>query len=370
MDKDIHCTGFKVRFGKNINFPLIMNCAIFNTLGKCNCSGICKNKNSISGELQKLTDEDDKDSEKQIVISKRNDVLKLFDEVDVIDKEIQKTYNKHFLNISREEILKEETIANLNIKKEFLNKIKTQIENFKKKEKLKTFSQDTQICEKEDDFINKFNERKNILADRFNDELKNKLKSNNLIKTNIDDYFTMYQEMTKDVFTHGISLDLQIYRYILKLEGFVDALDEIIKKDKIRYDFFFNYEKSAYCYFTDILKKGENEYLLNYDYMNDDDLTKLGYKKYKEIYSGIFYIDNVPFKYLKCNKKCINGNYCISCKLRNLLENENIGDLYEKFYREYGNLVGSDAAEIVKNFVFSYIKPDYRKKIVLTKENW
>ena len=46
--------------------------------------------------------------------------------------------------------------------------------------------------------------------------------------------------------------------------------------------------------------------------------------------------------------------YCISCKLRNLLEKENIGDLYKEIYKKYGG--SSDAGGTVRTFIYNHIK--------------
>ena len=324
-------------------------------------NNIFKELNGIKTQIfNKANEVNNKELAEQIIVNKRNNVIKIFDEVDDLIKKMGEIIDNNFrIEITKDEIQKENGIKELNKIESDLNKQKLELIELYKK-----LTTDTPICETEYDFIEKFNERKNILADRFNDPVKNNLKSNNLDSTNIDDdYFVMYQDMTKDIFSHEIALDLQIYRYILKLEGFIEALDNIIKRDRIQYDFFTEYSNFNGGYNAEIFKKKDNYYL---DYYSKIDIKN--YEKFKDIYSGIFYIKDkffkyVPFKYVRCEKdKCDydkKEEYCISCKLRNLLEKENIGDLYKKIYKEYGG--SSDAGGTVRTFIYNHINSKYKK---------
>lgn len=306
-----------------------------------------KLKNKIESDLEKQKQEK---IEKESTEETRDIVLCLFDIVDKYKKKLGLSDEKISLGITREQI---ENEKNKNKLKEIYNNLDVKYKELGDFE-IKMIDTRLSDCENDDDFIEKFNYRKNILADRFNDELKNTIKSNILTKEKISDYYSMYQEMINDVFTHGIALDLQIYRYILKLEGFTDALDNIIEKNRIQYDFYTEYKNSNACYNTTIFKKDNNYYL---DYHSGIEKNK--FVKFKDIYSGIFYIDNEPFKYVRCIKgSCTNGENCISCKLRNLLEKENIGDLYKKIYKEYGG--SSDAGDTVRAFIYNNIKPEYQ----------
>ena len=310
------------------------------------------NLNKINSEINKKISKNNEEDAKQIIINKKNTILNLFTEVENLIYKIDEIiYNKYKVSYEKKQIEDENNIENLNKIETGLNKQKEKLSNL-----LKKITTDTPICKDIDEFITKFNERKNILADRFNDELKNKLKSNDLTKKNIDDYYDMYTKMTNDIFNHEISLDLQIYRYILKLEGFIDALNNIIKKDKIQYDFFTNFDGSNTNDITEIYKKN-NDYFLEYEY---NTINKNSYNKFRTIYHGIFYCENEPFKYVRCQEECKNGTNCISCKLRNLLNNEDIRKEYQEIYYNYGS--SANKGDTVREFIYNHIKSQYKKK--------
>ena len=290
--------------------------------------------------LQKIS-KNNKELAKQIIIDKRNKIINIFDEVKNLIKEINKIIYFPYISIKKEQIESEENIENLS---KFENELKKQKEELT--ELLKDIN-DNSICENEEDFIIKFNKRKNILSYRFKDEeMKNKLKSNDLTKTDIyiHDYFTMYNKMITDTFTHKASLDLQIYRYILKLEGFIKALDNIFEKN-IYYDFYTYYDitKPSCRYWSEIYKKDDNYYLNIAPKSKEKDYTSKGYEKFRDIYSGMFRVDDDYFKYVRCQEGCKNGPDCISCKLRNFLNKEEIGEIYKKKYRDYAILTGNNS---------------------------
>ena len=321
-----------------------------------------KSLDKISEELSDLNNkiiakisEKDKNLAKQMLLDKRNKIINIFDEVDELINKIREIININYISYKKDQIQKEENIKNLNKIESDLLKNKLELTEFYKK-----ITTDTPICKDKNDFIIKFNERKKELISKNyfkNNDLNNKLKAD-LEEAKSDEYFIMYQEMTKDVFSHEISLDLQIYRYILKLEGIIKALDNIFKQ-KVQYDFYTEYSDDKAGYNAEIFNKDDNYYL---DYYSDIDTKK--YKWFKNIYSGIFYIKNEPLKYVRCEKDKCNYDerekYCISCKLRNLLEKENIGDLYKEIYFKYGD--SSNAGGTVRKFIYNHINSKYKKK--------
>ena len=202
-----------------------------------------KNKKSQIIKKLKETIELDKKEEKilqRIAETNEEEAIKLKKEkinriLIEVQNLIKNNFTKYFkeinikINIDKNDIKKKENIQKLdNILKD-LNDKKIEINKLIKEDEEK----DKYCCKNEDEFIAKFNERKKILASNFENNMKNKLndENTNLTKVNISDYFKMYLEMTNDVFNHEIALDLQIYRYILNLEGFITAFDNIFNKD-------------------------------------------------------------------------------------------------------------------------------------------
>jgi len=191
------------------------------------------NKKKYEEELKKTLEDRKKEC---------NDLL------EEVNNLIKDNFTKYFkkidikIDIDKKDIEDKDNVDELdNIIKDLKNK-KDEIDKLIEEDNKK----DKYVCETKEEFIQKFNERKNILADRFNDPVKNNLKSHNLDSDNIGDYFTMYSEMTNDVFNHEISLDLQIYRYILKLEGFTTALDYVLN-EKIKLYITNNYDEYGDC---------------------------------------------------------------------------------------------------------------------------
>ena len=328
--------------------------------------------NKISEELSdkkkqifnKANEVGNKELAKQIFLNKKNTILNIFNDVKNLIKEINKIIDFPYISIKKEQIESEKNIENLSKFENDLNKQKEELS-----ELLKDIN-DNSICKNEDDFIIKFNKRKNVLSYRFKDEMKNKLKSKDLTKAYIDDYFTMYNNMIKDTFTHKASLDLQIYRYILKLEGFIDALNNIFKKN-IYYDFYTYYNTPISCrYWSKVYKKDNNYYLNIAPKSNEKDYKSKGYEKFRDIYSGIFRVDDDYFKYVRCQEGCTNGPDCISCKLRNFLNKEEIGEIYKKKYKEYGELTGNNSklsSFVEKCFTDS---PSYEKYLIPEKKTF
>ena len=190
---------------------------------------------NIFKKLQKINEDKIKEQYEKSLDEKKNKIIILLNE---INKLIYDNFTKYFkeinikIDIDEKEINKKSKIEDLQKIEETLNDKKILINKLIKEDDEK----DKYFCKNESEFIQKFNERKNILAEQFNEKLKNKLKSTNLESKDIDskdnnNYFTMYQQMTNDIFNHDISLDLQIYRYILNLEGFITAFDNIFNKD-------------------------------------------------------------------------------------------------------------------------------------------
>ena len=131
--------------------------------------------------------------------------------------------------------------------------------------------------------------------------------------------------MTNDIFTHEVSVDLTIYIYILDLIGIIDALNNIIKKEKLQYWMFCKT-------FYDPTNLGGRLFIskdCNLKFEEKDDNNLDVYLKYGieekntiEYNSAQLDIDGGKFKYLRCSG-CTESN-CISCKLRNFLKNGRI----------------------------------------------
>ena len=341
----------------------------------------------------------------------KNQIIQLVDEV---QKLINNNFTKYFKKINikndidKKKIEKEDDDKKLETILNDLKNEKDEVEKLIKEDEEK----DKYFCKTKEEFIDKFNERKNILADSFfiNNDLKNNLKSNNLKEDESDDYYKMYSEMTKDVFNHQIALDLQIYRYILKLEGFIKALDDIFnldvklhiptiayneigvinsiegvkcgdkyyfsKKDLDDLNVIFDKKELKGINFTtkydDIQFDDLDEKTRNFiDYVNDKNKflgNKIGDEtKVTEIEKKLIYINNKlgeitvedeKFKYLRCKDGCKNGDNCVSCKLRKLLEKENCLDTFKNIYKQQGE--GSDKPEamLMKRIIYDGLKKD------------
>ena len=389
-----------------------------------------KKKSILDEQEEKILQRIAETNEEEAIKLKKEKINKILIEVQNL---IKNNFTKYFkeinitIDIDKNDIKKKENIQKLdNILKD-LNDKKIEINKLIKEDDEK----DKYFCKNQEEFIEKFNKRKNILAEQFNEELKNKLKSTNLESKDIDskdnnNYFTMYQQMTNDIFNHDISLDLQIYRYILNLEGFIIAFDNIFNKDVrlhipvigydensqigniigIKYDNKYYFFKNKVNDLSVIFDKKELIYedtnegkkTTKYEDIEFDDLGKKTRKfiedvnkktnffggqikyetKVKEIEKKLKYInnklgeiavDNEKFKYLRCNGKCTNGDNCVSCKLRKLLENEKCLDLFLNIYKQQGESSDKPEAMLMKRIIYDGLKKNKKYDFYSLKIN-
>ena len=287
---------------------------------------------------------------------KREECLNLLEVCENLNKQLSDS-DKIDLGITKETINNENNVVNIDNFKKNLNDKKSEIE--------KKIIEENYICQTQEDFIIKFNEEKNALAELFSDNIKKKLEDNDLkaedLKEDDDDnYYKMYRKMTSDIFNHRIALHLQISRYILKLEGFITALDNIFEK-KIQYWFLMYFQniddKIVNNRSYHVYKKNNRE---NYAIQK----LKVTIKNYNnlEITSGDFFVENEKFKYVRCNNGCKNDQDCISCKLRKLLSDENILTDFLKIYKDQGAGSSKPEAMKIKYYLFQNLKKDKKKK--------
>jgi len=268
-----------------------------------------KVKNSLMELAKKIEDQLNKEDSSR---KKRNNVLNLLKTLE--DLKVKTIGEIRDLEVTEKQINDAKTIEQLNA---FENTLKT-----KEKDINNIIDYNNTICKDQKEFSDSFRKRKVEIADIFftNDEFKNKLKNNNPADDEIKEYYQMYHDMTNDVFNHQVALDLQIYRYILKFEGFTTALDNIFKKT-VKYYFTGYWENSnkRVSFYTDI--KG-NKYTLD------------KFKDECDIDSGLFTVDDNKFQFVRC-KGCKDIN-CISCKLKGLLTDENILKKFTDIYENNG----------------------------------
>jgi len=234
---------------------------------------------------------------------------------------------------------------------------------------------DIKICKNKNDFIKKFNKRKNNLIETNyfkNEDLINNLKTD-LKESNVDKYFKMYQQMTdeNEIFNHKISLDLQIYRYILDLEGFTTALDNIIKDEKIQYWVIDKYDPNKIISKIEFKEEIIDENDINFKFKFVDEDLNIEDNVFR---SGDCYIDDEKFKYLRCNG--CNDKNCISCKLRKLLEKECLyNDKEEKkgtfvnMFKSQSDSSHSDFSKKIKNIIYNGLKDEIKNTEFYTKYN-
>ena len=375
------------------------------------------NKKKYEEELKKTLEDRKKECNnllKDVNKLIEDNFTKYFKEIDIKNniKIINDKYSKIIkkVNIDDSNEIKK-AIGNLDeIKKELNNKkdgIDKLIEEDNKKDKY--------VCETKEEFINKFNERKNeLISSKYfkNIDLINKLTAD-LKEDESDDYYKMYQQMTNDVFNHQIALDLQIYRYILNLEGFITALDNIISKGIKLYVLSHVKENQISPYITGLKYIDRNKYYfcrnldLDFEELNDTnkeefaDLSSKHVRNFiseinkkenfctnlkknglidggntleeiknkfelfddRKIKTGTITVDvkNEEFKYLRCDKKGKCGeNNCVSCKLYNLLDKEGILELFLNIYRQQGE--GSNRLEplLIKRIIYDGLKKEIK----------
>ena len=204
-----------------------------------------------------------------------------------------------------------------------------------------------------------------------NSEQNNKVKLENKVQTFIEkykiennrqsedfnEYKDLYNEMTNDIFTKEVTLELISYIDILKEKGFIDALNNIFNQNIVFY---------SYLRF---LNDGNHERQINEFYLEiieEDDSVKCKISinkaklsnNCKRIYSGEIYVNDEEFKYFRCNG--CNDINCISCKLRKFLEEQGILERFEKIFKDQGNDSNSDNSLDIKRFIYQSLKNDYK----------
>ena len=353
---------------------LFFNCK---TYSKCNNCCCCKGKNDKlnkeddnklnnndndkdfkkNEDNDKLNNEDNDKDFKQIL----SDVLLLFSKVE--DKNNKLFDNKIDLGITREQIYATKDVKKLEEFKTILEKKSSEIENLEWVDEEETYDiekEDTPICNNIDSFKNEFNNRKKLIKLK-NAELLKKLQDNNPTEDQYNHYFDVYSKMTNDIFTHEVSVDLTIYIYILDLIGIIDALNNIIKKEKLQYWMFCKT-------FYDPANLGGRLFIskdCNLKFEEKDDNNLDVYLKYGieekntiEYNSAQLDIDGEKFKYLRCSG-CTESN-CISCKLRNFLKNEKLLDFFYSIFNEQSKNSTSIMSLTVKNFIYLSIKNNFK----------
>jgi len=313
-------------------------------LKNCYISDITKQIKELEKKINdQLNKEDpnrkDEDSGGKDGEDKNKKIVDLFKKLEDLKVNILETID---LGVTAKQIEDAKTIDELNGYETTLRSKETEIN--------KIITDQNGICNSKDVFKIQFGIRKNILADKFNDPVKNHLKNNNLKDDEINEYYQMYHEMTEnnEVFNHQIALDLQIYRYILKLEGFITAFDNIFTKNT-QYWFLYLFNKSdANTLRPSVINIKENNYKLGLSFNEE---------KCLEVNTGDFCVENEKFKYLRCKDGCKNGN-CVSCKLRKLLKNEDCLDLFLKIYKQQGEASDRPEAMLMKRIIFTGLKKD------------
>ena len=172
-----------------------------------------------------------------------------------------------------------------------------------------------------------------------------------------NEYRDLYNEMTNDIFTKEVTLELISYIDILKEKGFIDALNYIFSQNIV----FYMYLRFLNC--LGEVKKRNKFYL---DVIEKDDTIKIKISvnkaklsnKCKKIESGEIYVNEEEFKYFRC-KGCNDSN-CVSCKLRKFLEEQGILERFEKIFKDQGNSSKSDNSVDIKIFIYQSLKEGYK----------
>lgn len=175
----------------------------------------------------------------------------------------------------------------------------------------------------------------------------------------LDDYYNMYSAMVDDIFLPEAALELMTYRELLRRYGIVDALKNIFQNSgritwyphlgpmeglKL-YNYFYlkkldndgTYEvclvEDHAGYIENNRSQSEDSEEEDINEINTDSNKKQKTKKQKQYeekqyinqspiglkrFGGI-YVDNVAFKYLRCNGSCNDEKNCVSCLLNKLL---------------------------------------------------
>ena len=175
------------------------------------------------------------------------------------------------------------------------------------------------------------------------------MKNNNPTEDEINEYYQMYQDMTNDIFNSGMVLNLLVYRYILNLEGFTTALDNIFKKNTQYWFLYLFDELNAITYKPSVIETAKDSYKIGVNYP---------VKPCLKVESGDFCVENVKFKYLRCKDGCSNGDICVSCKLRKLLTDEGILADFLKIYKQQGEASNKPEAMLMKRILFTGLKKD------------
>ena len=145
-----------------------------------------------------------------------------------------------------------------------------------------------------------------------------------------------------------------------RLIGIINALDNIIKKEKLQYWIFskFIYDKEDFgstlnsrqygC--LKFEENGGNNYNLYLNY-----LPKKDHVKY---HSGRLDVEGGCFKYLRC-AGCTEDN-CVSCKLRDFLKNEKLLDYFINIFKNQSKDSNSEDSLKIKNLIYLSLKKQYK----------
>ena len=348
---------------------------------KKNNDDLKNNKDDKKNDDDKLNNEDNDDNKKNyeddevVKNNLKKECLNLLDNCTNLNNQL---IEKVELEINKEKINSENNINNLKNYENILNSKKNEIEkilknknddkdkenkNLNNDDEEETYDiekEDTPICNNIDSFKNEFNERKKLIKLK-NAELLKNLQDNNPTEDQFNHYFDVYSKMTTDIFTHEISVDLTIYIYILDLIGIIDALNNIIKKEKLQYWIFakFMYNKKD---FGGTLTSREygclkfeeidgNNYNIHLDYMPPK-------KDFTRYHSGQLDVEGESFKYLRCSG-CTEDN-CVSCKLRKFLENESLLDYFINIFNNQSKDSNSENSLKIKNLIYLSLKKQYK----------
>ncbi|MBQ2350299.1 MAG: hypothetical protein II393_03430, partial [Cytophagales bacterium] len=200
--------------------------------------------------------------------------------------------------------------------------------------------------------------------------------SNDDIKT---DYFTMYQDMTKDIFLPDAALELMAYRELLRRCGITDALKTIFSDHNkitlypsivpllgdVKYDSFFLKQFCGYPYHSVIFVDSDSDVTEDGKIkINDDEEVDINTVDVKSF--GGVYVNDKLFGGLRCDGTCNDTNNCVSCLLYNLLcslqlctqRYNDITYIEENSFVELflSQACNSDFSSEIKNFVLSVIK--------------
>ena len=238
-----------------------------------------------------------------------------------------------------------------------------------KPEKLK-INLSKSICNDQNVFANELNKvfNTNFINDN---ELLNKIRG--YIETNFTDldyYYGIYKEMTEDIFNNEAAIMFISYLIILKQLGITDALEKILKADKVTYWLYYRYgyikKNEGHNYIDidrltsfEVSKYNENDKII-YD-INSGNYRKESNQGAKEYNNGSIFIDNTEFKFLRCSG--CNNSDCVSCKLRNFLIKENLSDSegkgkFHSFF--YSLMLRKEPIKNSKQIVAKLLKNEYK----------